>query len=406
MKNRSCGQVKRNEIVLFFQVNRRWCLLMEHKKIAFFCWESLYTDRVGGLANAATYLAQELAKKNEVHFFTRGEGDFSFGGVHYHTVRPQGPNVVDYCKNMSHQMAARFHEFDNPRFDILHFHDWHVTEALHLLQDRNTIFTFHSTEYGRNGDQHGDWWEYHEISGKEWYAGLIAKKVTTVSGVLRDEVRNLYNVPEWKIQVFPNGVIAEQFDVILDQGEVKQELGIHPFAPTILYIGRMCVQKGPDLLLDSLPQVKSRFWGVEVIMAGDGGMRSWLEDRSSAMGLSVRFPGYITDAEYVRLLTAADLVVIPSRNEPFGIVLPEAWSAGNPVVACDVGGLHENIEPYHDGIRTNVSSDSLAAGICEALDNMERSSQWGRRGRAKVYRDFQWSGIASRYDAMYQGIGS
>ncbi|MFH0968209.1 MAG: glycosyltransferase family 4 protein [Methanobacteriota archaeon] len=379
---------------------------MEHKKIAFFCWESLYTDRVGGLANAATYLAQELAKKNEVHFFTRGDGDFTFGGVHYHTVRPDGSNVVDYCGKMSHQMVGKFQEFDNPQFDILHFHDWHVTEALHLLQNRNTVFTYHSTEYGRNGNQHGNWWEYQEISGKEWYAGLIAKQVTAVSGVLKDEVQQLYNVPDWKIQVFPNGVVAEQFDVMLDQGEVKQELGIHPYAPTLLFIGRMCIQKGPDLLLEALVQVKNRFWGVEAIMAGDGGMRPWLQERSSALGLPVRFPGYISDSQYVRLLTAADLVVIPSRNEPFGIVLPEAWSAGNPVVACDVGGLHENIESYRDGIRTEISADSIASGICEALDNIDRSRSWGRSGRAKVYRDFQWNGIATRYDQMYQGIGS
>jgi glycosyltransferase involved in cell wall biosynthesis len=305
---------------------------------------------------------------------------------------------------MSHQLVEKFREQDSPGFDVLHFHDWHVVEALHLLQDRSTVFTYHSTEYGRNGNRHGDWWEYHEISGKEWYAGLIAKQVTTVSGVLRDEVMHLYNVPDWKIQVFPNGVVPEQFDVILDQGEVKQSLGIHPFAPTVLFIGRMAVQKGPDILIDALPRVKDRFWGVEVIMAGDGGMRPWLQERAYAMGLPVRFPGYITDAEYVRLLAAADLVVIPSRNEPFGIVLPEAWSAGNPVVACDVGGLHENIEQHRDGIRTDISAESIASGICEALENMDRSRQWGRNGRMKVYRNFQWSGIATRLDQMYQGV--
>ncbi len=379
---------------------------MERKKIAFFCWESLYTDRVGGLANAATYLAQELARNNEVHYFTRGDEDFIFGNVHYHTVRPSGSNIVEYCQNMSHMMAEKFHALDHPGFDILHFHDWHVTEVLHLLQDRNTVFTYHSTEFGRNGNQHGNWWEYQEISGKEWYAGLIAKQVTTVSGVLRDEVMDLYHVPDWKIEVFPNGVVPEQFDVLLDQGEVKKQMGIHPFAPTVLFIGRMVIQKGPDLLLEALSAVKEKFWGVQVIMAGDGGMRSWLQNRSKDLGLPIRFPGYITDTEYVRLLTAADLVVIPSRNEPFGIVLPEAWSAGNPVVACDVGGLHENIEQYRDGIRTDVSSRGIASGICEALDNMDRSRQWGRVGRAKVYRDFQWSGIANRLNAMYSGVGS
>lgn len=379
---------------------------MERKKIAIFSWESLYTDRVGGLANATTYLAQELAKKHEVHFFTRGDGDFTFLGVHYHTVRPNGGNIIEYCNNMSHAMVSLFKEHDAPHFDILHFNDWHVIEALHLLQDRNTIFTYHSTEYGRNGNQYGDWWEYQEISGKEWYAGLIAKLVTTVSNVLRSEVMRLYSVPDWKIRVFPNGVIPEQFDVSLDQGEIKKQMGIHPYAPTIFFIGRMAYQKGPDLLIDALSRVKDKYWGMQVIMAGDGGMRQWLEQSAHNLGLSVRFPGYITDTEYVRCLNAADLVVIPSRNEPFGIVLPEAWSAGKAVVACDVGGLSENIDSYQNGIKVQVSSDQLGQGISNALEDPGRLNRFGRMGRAKVYREFHWEGIARRIDEMYQGIAS
>lgn len=227
-----------------------------------------------------------------------------------------------------------------------------------------------------------------------------------MSNVLRDEVMRLYNVPDWKIHVYPNGVIPEQFDVILDQGEVKRQMGIHPYAPTILYIGRMVTQKGPDLLLDALQRVQADHWGIEVIMAGDGGMRPWLEHVARDRDLPVRFTGYISDSQYVRLLHAADLVVIPSRNEPFGIVLPEAWSAGKGVVACDVGGLHENIESYHNGIKVAPSAWDLSRGICEALENPARLHQYGRAGQAKAYREFNWIGIAERMDTMYGGVGA
>lgn len=381
---------------------------MERKKIAFFCWESLHTERVGGLAGAATSLAQELALHHEVHYFTRGGEDFTYAGVHYHPVQPSGSNIVEYCADMSNRMADRFHEEErgSDRFDILHFHDWHVTEALHRLQDRNTIFTYHSTEYGRNGNNFGDWWEYREISGKEWYAGLIAKKVTAVSQILRDEVMRIYNVPEWKVQVVHNGVIPEQFDVMLDQGSIKQEMGIHPYAPTILFIGRMTRQKGPDLLIEALPEVIDRHWGTQVIMAGTGDMLPGLRQRASDLSMPVRFPGYISDAEYVRLLAASDLVVIPSRNEPFGLVLPEAWSAGRGVVACNVGGLSENIDPYRDGITTPVSVDGVAWGLNEALDRIDQMPAYGRSGRQKVYHQFQWKRIADRMDRIYQGIGA
>jgi len=91
----------------------------------------------------------------------------------------------------------------------------------------------------------------------------------------------------------------------------------------------------------------------------------------------VRFPGYITDTEYVRYLHAADLVIIPSRNEPFSIVLPEAWSAGKAVVACDVGGLSENIGSYRDGIKVPISSKELSIGISESLKEPERLNRFG-----------------------------
>ena len=118
---------------------------MERLKIAIFCWENLYGDRVGGLSNAATYLAQSLAKNHEVHFFTRGDDDFEMNGVYYHVYRPHGNNVVEYCSDLSRGLVNRFYQCDDPGFDVLHFHDWHVTEALHLLQHRPTVFSFHST---------------------------------------------------------------------------------------------------------------------------------------------------------------------------------------------------------------------------------------------------------------------
>lgn len=71
------------------------------------------------------------------------EMELTFGGVHYHTVRPYGNNVVEYCRNMSYMMAERFRSLDIPPLTGMHFHDFNAG-ALHLLQDRNTVFTYHS----------------------------------------------------------------------------------------------------------------------------------------------------------------------------------------------------------------------------------------------------------------------
>lgn len=105
---------------------------MESCKVAFFCWESLYAERVGGLANAATNLAETLVKQNhEVHYFTRGSiPDQTINGVQYHYCRPFGQNIVEYCNDMSKAMVSQFRTHDSPgRFDFLHFHDWHPVQA-------------------------------------------------------------------------------------------------------------------------------------------------------------------------------------------------------------------------------------------------------------------------------------
>lgn len=375
---------------------------MESLNIAFFCWESMYAERVGGLANAATNIAETLVKQNhEVHYFTRGTiPDQEINGVHYHYCRPEGKNIVEYCDHMSHAMVDQFKYYDQQgEFDILHFHDWHPVQALHYLQDRTTFLTFHSTEYGRNGGNFGDWWEFKEISGKEWYGGLIAKNVIAVSATLKKEVAWLYNVPADKCKVIPNGVIPRQFRAEIDPGEVKRSYGIHPYAPLVLFIGRLVYQKGPDLFIEALHNVCRHRWDVQVVLAGEGGMRPFLQDQ--AKGLPVHFVGYIPDNEYIRLLNAADFVVIPSRNEPFGLVLLEAWSAEKGVVACDVGGLSENIDTFVDGVKVNVDAESLAWGINAIIDEESNAGALGIRGRKKVDRIFQWGPIVQRLADTY-----
>lgn len=350
--------------------------------------------RVGGLAPAATELAECLAQRgHEVHYFTRAapgtEGDTALiEGVRYHFCRPEGTNIVDFCRSMSEQMVGAFRAADDPPFDVLHFHDWHAVEALHQLQDRVTVLSYHSTEYGRNGGNFGDWWEFREISGKEWYGGYISTLVMTVSHHTRTEVMWLYNVPEWKVTVVPNGVRPERFRKVVDPGAVKRRYGIHPLAPLVLFVGRLTYQKGPDLLIEAIPLVLKKRWDVQFIMAGTGQMEAEL--REKARGLPVQFPGYISNDAHLDLLNAADIVVIPSRNEPFGLVLTEAWSAGRCVVATDVGGLSENIDPFVDGIRVPVQPESIAWGINYVIDDPKTIRELGRAGQRKVYARFDW----------------
>ncbi|WP_332449614.1 glycosyltransferase family 4 protein [Methanoculleus sp.] len=377
---------------------------MEHLKIAFFCWESLYAERVGGLANAATNLAEMLARHHEVHFFTRGEGrDTEVNGVHYHYCRPSGEDIVRYCSDMSRRMIDRFDEFDTPSFDLLHFHDWHVVDALRRLQDRETIFTYHSTEFGRNGNTPSNRWPFPEISGIERCGASIAKRITAVSSTLRREAMTLYDIPDWKIDVIQNGIVPGHYQADVDPEAVKRRYGFDPDSPLILFVGRLAWQKGPDMLVDAAPHLLREHANGQFAFIGDGQMRRGLETRAGS--LPIRFLGRLADPDYVALLNASEIVAIPSRNEPFGLVLLEAWSAGRCVVASDVGGLSENIEHGTDGVKVRPRPDSIAEGLAQVVASPEKSLSMGREGLTKVKKEFQWSHVAERMEASYRKLG-
>lgn len=357
---------------------------------------------MGGLSNASTYLAQSLAKDHEVHFFTRGDTDFEMNGVQYHVYRPHGDNILEYCANLAKGLTDRFYGYDKPPFDVIHFHDWHMTEALSLLQHRPTVFTYHSTEFGRNGNVHGDWWEYNEICNKEWYSGLTARRCTAVSWALRDEVIRLYKTDPNKMHVIPNGVVKEQFDVSIDPGSIKTQYGLHFLTPLIVYIGRMTYQKGPDILVDAIPLIREKHGDAYFILAGGGGMQEWLISRTQ--NLPVRFPGFISDSEYLRLLHASDVVVIPSRNEPFGIVLLEAWSANRPVVVSRVGGLAENVKHGETGLVVDTTPEGIAFGVNYYLDNYQDRIRIARGGYNQVDKRYHWDSIRDQMLCVYREV--
>jgi len=344
-----------------------------------------------------------LSGTHEVHFFTRGDGpDRTIGGVFYHFCQPEGEGILQYCRDMSRQILDKFRDADNPPFDIIHFHDWHCSDALEELKERTTVMSYHSTEYGRSGNNFGNSLEFLAIAAKEWRAGHTARHVTTVSNHTKTEIMWLYGIPERNITVIPNGIYPDTYFLPLDAGQVKKRYGIHPLAPLVLFIGRLVYQKGADLLVEAIPQVLKRRWDVQFIIAGKGDMRQELEERCRT--LPVRFTGYISDEEYRELLNACDLVVIPSRNEPFGLVLTEAWSAERCVVATDVGGLSENIDDFIDGIKVPVRADSLAWAISYIIEDPVRIRAMGLAGKRKVLSRFNWGEIGTKMERVYMNL--
>ncbi|MCS7135331.1 MAG: glycosyltransferase family 4 protein, partial [Candidatus Aenigmarchaeota archaeon] len=167
---------------------------------------------------------------------------------------------------------------------------------------------------------------------------------------------------------------------------------------------RITYMKGPDLLVEAIPEVLREYPHAKFVFAGDGDMKHWLERRVHELGIAhaVRFTGWIHDFnQKADLLKAVDAVCVPSRNEPFGVVVLEAWSAGKPVIATHGTGAGEIVWHEVTGVRVYQTPNSIAWGIKYIFSDFERARWMGRNGRRAAEEAFNWDNIAKHLDKFY-----
>jgi glycosyltransferase involved in cell wall biosynthesis len=376
-------------------------------------WESLHSISVGGTAVAVTELSAAMERHgHEVHVFTRMAPGQRYhervDGVHYHRCPyPAHHDFVDDVNNMCRAIVDRVFTVEDMigNFDIVHAHDWLAANAMiWIKQGRGPkcVLTIHSTEYARCGNAFPGG-RSQRVRDQERAGTYWADKVVCVSNATKNEVMWMYEVPEWKVHAIYNGVSSDRFAKDVDVAAVKHAYGIGPLDPTVLFCGRLEWQKGPDLLVEAIPRVLGGHGNAKFVFAGDGGMRPQLEHRAWQIGAgpSVRFLGFRGGDSLVELYKMADVVCVPSRNEPFGIVILEAWSAEKPVVATDVGGPNEFVHPDFDGYKIAPHPDSIAWGLGALMSDFEKARWMGRNGRRTVLERFSWDVIASHTLGVY-----
>lgn len=388
-------------------------------KIAMFAWESLHAIAVGGVAPHLTELAAGLERRgHEVHVYVRaGEGQAPYEqihGVHIHRITfDLSPDFVQEVQNMCNAMVhfmAETEAYMNADFDIYHAHDWLAAPALINIKHnmgRKCVFTLHSTEFGRCGNNtYGG--QSARIRGLEQEALSLADRVIAVSGVLCDEIKEQYSFDWEKLRCVYNGINCLRFDGNLwDPAEVRGKYGVGPLDPMVLFVGRMASQKGPDILIEAVPAILGSRPDAKIVMVGDGYMKQGLVNRVHEMGVagSVCFTGAMGGQDLVDLFKTTDIVAIPSRNEPFGIVVLEAWASYKPVVVTKSGGPREFVWHDNDGFLVDTSVDGMAWGITNCFNNFEHAKYMGERGRVKAAFQFSWNRIAelsnNAYDELY-----
>jgi glycogen(starch) synthase len=342
------------------------------------------------------------------------------GGVTvYRVPEPGWPRDLDrfvaWVEQMNDDMlAAGVSLAHEHTYDLIHGHDWLVAHAAAELSERLGIpyaTTIHATEHGRHQGWVQDQPQAH-IHEAERTMARRADAVIVCSHYMRGHVADIFDIDERRITVVPNGIDPRDLQPVGDLDALRREFAA-PQDQLVLLIGRLVYEKGFQLALDALPGVIERVGAVRgavrFVVAGSGTHEAELRAQAQRLGLSEHgvFLGWIGDDALHSLYRIADLCVVPSIYEPFGLVALEAMASGCPCIVADTGGLREVVPPGERvGLRFNGGdAEHLGVMIERLLVDTELRDRLVTEASEHVLR-FDWDDIAQRTHTIYSGLES
>lgn len=372
----------------------------------------------GGLARHVGKLAEGMAALGlDVHVLTRGEAGLpeeeEREGAVIHRVRtPARPTdlgeFVAWVEDMNAEMLTAGEELgDRFGFDLVHSHDWLVARAGHGLAGRYGrpwVTTIHATEYGR----HQGWVAEHPqsyIHGVERWMARRADRVITCSHYMRGHVADVYGLREERVSVIPNGIDPADLVPVEDLETLRSRFAA-PDERLLLLVGRLVYEKGFQLALKALPGLVERVGGLRFLVAGSGTHEEQLRAQAVELGLTRHgtFLGWIGDDVLHSLYRIADLCVVPSIYEPFGLVALEAMVSGCPCIVADTGGLREVVPHEEVGLRFRARDPrSLAEMVERVLRDPSLRDRLVAEASEHVLR-FDWSDVAERTAELYSDL--
>jgi len=286
--------------------------------------------------------------------------------------------------------------------DVLHAHDWLTAHAASILRSAlhvPWVHTIHATEAGR----HQGWLPgqlSRSIHSVEGWSAHEADRVIVCSQHMRWEVERLFDMPD--ATVIPNGVDVTSLLVDVHQREeIRREYGEH----LIVHTGRLEWEKGAHTLIEALPRLRRTFPDIQCVIAGRGSQAEALEElaRRKRVGARVHVRGWLPEGQLRALVDAADVAVVPSLYEPFGIVALEAAAVRTPVVAARAGGLVEFLDDDRHGFGfTPGDPASLAQAVRVALGDRAEASRRADSAFEYVKARHGWSAIAEQTVVAYE----
>jgi glycogen synthase len=374
----------------------------------------------GGLARHVRKLAEALVRRGvTVDVLTRARrGEASRpeerDGLCVHRVpEPVWPRDLDrfvaWVERMNEDMLVAGESLaQETAYDLVHGHDWLVARAAATLSDRLAIpyvSTVHATEHGRHQGWVSEPPQSHIHSVERWMAHR-ADALIVCSYYMRGHVADIFDIDESRVAVIPNGIDPNDLRPSGDLGALRREFA-QPHEKLVLLVGRLVYEKGFQLALDALPAVIEQVGDVRFLVAGSGTHEAELKAQAERLGLVPHgtFLGWIGDDVLHSLYRIADLCVVPSIYEPFGLVALEAMASGCPCIVADTGGLRE-VVPVGErvGLRFNGGdAEHLGVMIERLLVDAPLRDRLVTQASEHVLR-FDWEDVAQRTRGVYDGL--
>ncbi|MBS3762565.1 MAG: glycosyltransferase family 4 protein, partial [Planctomycetes bacterium] len=240
------------------------------------------------------------------------------------------------------------------------------------------------------------------LLASERFVGRWTDVLTTLSEAERRESIELGLSTKANTRVVHNGV-PKDFAAGCERQEVRREFGVSDSAPVVISVGRLSPVKGHKYFVEAASRVLKKVPEAHFWLVGDGPERDTILRQARQLQLGENFVLTGRRDDVPALLSAADISVVPSLYEGFGLVAVEAMAAGLPVVGSRVGGLAEVISDGKTGLLVEPKSSAhLAQAIIKLLSSKELRKQFGQAGRQRHLRCFTLERMIQKFETVYE----
>ncbi len=281
-------------------------------------------------------------------------------------------------------------------FDLIHAHDWMTFPAgvaLAAHSGRPLVIQVHSTEFDRSGEHVNQY-----VYDIERHAMHTANKIIAVSNYTRNIIISRYGVSPEKVEVVYNGV--EPSNGYEASGQQTWPVKTDKI---VLFLGRITMQKGPEYFLYAAKKVLEKMNNVKFIMAGDGDMLYRSIELAAELGIGhqVFFSRFLRGDDVHKAYQMADLYVMPSVSEPFGIAPLEALQHNVPAIMSKQSGIAET---FRNALKVDFwDVNEMANKMIAVLRHPPLQEMLREEGRKETFK-FRWEDSAARVNEIYHGV--